>query len=150
MQQNTLETVVGFAVIFIASIFIAFAYKQNNQMTLEAAVYNLQANFQNIEGITLGSDVMIAGIKVGTVKSITLDQNDFVAKIILQINQHVKIPKDSQAAIVTSGLLGNKYIMIAPGADSDIFIDNDRIKYTQSAVNIESLIGKIIYSIGSK
>lgn len=149
MKQNIIETVVGFIVITIALVFFSFAYNKGSSSTNNDG-YAIKANFQSVEGIMIGSDVMIAGIKIGEVKSLVLDDESFMAKMVLSINKNIKLPVDSQAIVASAGLLGGKYIMITPGADEETLKDSDQIKMTQSSVNLESLIGKLIYSISSK
>ena len=149
MKQHVIETIIGFVVLIIASLFLIFAYKTGSSITSSKG-YQVTANFQSAEGIAVGSDVMISGIKIGSVKKITLDPNSFYASVYLNINDDVKIPKDSKAQVVTSGLLGGKYISIVPGNDDENLAANEEIRYTQSAINIESLINKIVSSFGSK
>ena len=149
MKQNIIETIIGFGVLIIALLFLIFAYKTGSSITSSKG-YQVTANFQSAEGIAVGSDVMISGIKIGSVKKITLDPNSFYASVYLNINDDVKIPKDSKAQVVTSGLLGGKYISIVPGNDDENLAANEEIRYTQSAINIESLINKIVSSFGSK
>ena len=93
---------------------------------------------------------MIAGIKIGEVSSLELDADSFMAKMKLTINKNVKLPTDSQAIVASSSLLGGKFILISPGADETNLKNDDQIKMTQSAVNLESLIGKLIYSMTNK
>ncbi|HJD57891.1 MAG TPA: outer membrane lipid asymmetry maintenance protein MlaD [Rickettsia endosymbiont of Ceroptres masudai] len=149
MKQNIIETIIGFVVLIIALLFLIFAYKTGSSITSSKG-YQVTANFQSAEGIAVGSDVMISGIKIGSVKKITLDPNSFYASVYLNINDDVKIPTDSKAQVVTSGLLGGKYISIVPGNDDENLAANEEIRYTQSAINIESLINKIVSSFGSK
>ncbi|KIJ88550.1 outer membrane lipid asymmetry maintenance protein MlaD [Rickettsia asembonensis] len=149
MKQNIIETIIGFVVLIIALLFLIFAYKTGSSITSSKG-YQVTANFQSAEGIAVGSDVMISGIKIGSVKKITLDPNSFYASVYLNINDNVKIPKDSKAQVVTSGLLGGKYISIVPGNDDENLAANEEIRYTQSAINIESLINKIVSLFGSK
>jgi phospholipid/cholesterol/gamma-HCH transport system substrate-binding protein len=146
MKQNIIETVIGFVVIIVSLAFLMFAYKAGKPSSNEAGGYRISARFQNAEGIIDGSDIMLAGIKIGSVESLDLDKTSFLAILNLRINQNVKLPKDSQASVVTSGFLGNKFISITPGSSEDDLVDNDQIKYTQSSVNIEALIGKLMYS----
>ena len=142
MRQNVIETIIGFIIIVTAGWFFAYAYN-TNRMNNDMDGYIVTARFQNAEGISIGSDIMTAGIKIGEVWDMTLDRNTFFAVMQLKINKGIQIPKDSQAAVVSSGFLGGKFIAIAPGASDDI------IKFTQSSVNIEALIGKFMYSFGS-
>ncbi|AFC70777.1 outer membrane lipid asymmetry maintenance protein MlaD [Rickettsia australis] len=149
MKQNIIETIIGFIVLIIALLFLIFAYNTGSSITSSKG-YQVTVNFQSAEGIAVGSDVMISGIKIGSVKKITLDPNSFYASVYLNINDDVKIPKDSKAQVVTSGLFGGKYISIVPGNDDENLAANEEIRYTQSAINIESLINKIVSSFGNK
>lgn len=148
MKQNVIETLVGFIVILVALAFFIFAYKIGNSSRAEAG-YLLKANFQNAEGIVRGSDVMLAGVKIGSVIDITLDKTSFFALLTIAINNDIKLPKDTSIAIVTSGIFGSRYISVTPGLSEENLVIGDQIKHTQSAVNIESLIGKLIYSFGN-
>jgi phospholipid/cholesterol/gamma-HCH transport system substrate-binding protein len=149
MKQNVMETLVGFIVILVAIGFFIFAYKIGNSSRVESG-YMLKANFQNAEGIVRGSDVMLAGVKIGSVIDITLDKTSFFALLTICINNDIKLPKDTSIAIVTGGILGSRYISVTPGSSEENLAIGEQIKYTQSAVNIESLIGKLIYSFGKK
>ena len=149
MKQNVIETLVGFIVILIAGGFFVFAYNMSN-VTKYSDGYNVVANFQNIDGITKGADVKLAGIKIGHVDSLLLEDDTYYASVKLNIDQTVNIPEDSRAIVATNGLLGGKYIRISPGGSDDNLSDGGKIKFTQSALNIEDLIGKLMYSITSK
>lgn len=149
MKQNILETIIGFLVIIVAISFLVFAYSSNNKIK-SSNTYSLKARFQNVEGIAEGSDVMLAGIKIGKVEEMLLDKTTFFAVLKLSIDEGIKLPKDSQASVTTSGFLGGKFISIAPGSDEIDLVHDDQIKYTQSSLNIEALIGKLMYSLGSK
>ena len=149
MKQNILETAVGGAVLAIALWFFIFAYNTNRRNT-DSEGYYVSAKFQNAEGIYAGSDIMVAGIKIGEVDSLTLDRANFFAVMRLKIDKAIKLPKDSEAAIVSSGFLGGKFVSVIPGVLDEDLKNNDIIKQTQSSVNIESLIGKFMYSFGNK
>jgi phospholipid/cholesterol/gamma-HCH transport system substrate-binding protein len=149
MKQARLETLVGFLVIIVAAVFFTFAYNIRN-VSKGGNGYTLVANFQNIDGITAGSDVKLAGIKVGRVESLVLTDDTYYASAKLFINELVEIPVDSRAIVSTSGLLGGTYIRINPGASDDNFEEPRKIQVTQSALNIEDLIGKLMYSLTSK
>ncbi len=151
MKSNAIETIVGFTVIIIAMVFLGFAYnKGGSNLRGDNNGYLVQAAFQNAEGIVEGSDIRLAGIRIGVVESLHLDKNTFLALISLRIDPDIKLPKDSQAAVATNGLLGNKFISITPGSLEENLVDNDEIKYTQSAINIEALISKLMYSFTNK
>ena len=149
MKNNIIEILTGALVIIAASIFVIFAY---NKAELKAHVKGviLTAKFDHADGISIGSDVRIAGIKVGAVTNCNLNKDDFEAEVEINIEANIKLPKDSSAQIVSDGLLGGKYISIAPGADEIALSDNEQIKYTQSSVNIENLIGKMVFNSDKK
>lgn len=144
MKQNVVETLVGFLVIITALVFFIFAYNKNNFSEVDDG-YMVSANFENAEGVTNGTDVMLAGIKIGVVEKMTLDPSNFLAVISLKIDKHIKLPKDSRAAITSSGLLGGKFIAISPGSSEEFLAERSQIKYTQSSINIEALVGKLLY-----
>lgn len=149
MKQNFIETLVGFVVLFIASSFFYFAYNISESGKTSDG-YNIGATFQDIDGILEGSDVKIGGIKIGYVEDIVLDPDTYFAHIKFYIDNGIEIPEDSRASISTSGLLGGKYVRITPGASDDNLKPNKNIKFTQSALSIEDLIGKLVYSFTSK
>jgi phospholipid/cholesterol/gamma-HCH transport system substrate-binding protein len=146
MQKNVIETLMGAIVLLVAGVFLAFAY-QGSQMHMEDG-YKVNAHFSNASGIALGSDVRIGGIKIGVVSDMGLDPETYEAVLTLQIGRSTKLPKDSSAAIVSSGLLGEKYLSITPGSDDQMLSDGGKIEYTQSAVNLEEMIGKFMFSGG--
>lgn len=146
MQKNILETLMGAVVLAVAGGFLFFAYK-GSEIAVEKG-YRLVASFTNIAGITLGSDVRIGGIKVGTVTNLSLDPERYDAVATLSIREGTHIPKDSSASIVSSGLLGDKYIQLTPGGDDAMLADGGKIDYTQSSVNLEEMIGKFMFSGG--
>src|SRR5437016_5245079 len=139
MNKNLLETLMGAVVLIVAAAFLAFAY-EGSQMRVEEG-YIISAKFSNASGVSLGSDVRVGGIKIGVISGLALDPNTYEAVVSMQIRKNTKIPKDSSAAIVSSGLLGEKYIQLTPGSDEKMLSDGGKIQFTQSAVNLEELIG---------
>ncbi len=146
MNKNIVETLTGAAVLIIAIGFAIITYGRSNLQPVDG--YSLQARFSSVDGIGTGSDVRIGGIKVGVVSEMELDPKTYEAVITLQLRDEVQIPEDSSAGIVSSGLLGNKYVAITPGGMEEMLGDGDEIAFTQSAVNIETLIGKMVHSGG--
>ena len=146
MKQNLLETIVGLLVLVIAGIFIFFAYNNNGDSKNVNDGYTVKAVFQNAEGIMKGSDIMIAGIKIGKIHDLVLNQESYMAELELKINDDIKLPKDSLAAIVSSGIIGGKYINIVPGSEEEMLGNNEVIHNTQSSLNLEALIGKFLFS----
>lgn len=146
MQKNIIETLMGAVVLIVAGLFFVFAYKGSG-MQMESG-YIVKANFTNASGIALGSDIRIGGIKIGTVSDLTLDANSYEAVISMQIRSTTQLPKDSSASVVSSGLLGEKYIQITPGGDEAMLANGEKIEFTQSAINLEEMIGKFMFSGG--
>lgn len=146
MGRSIFETIMGALVLVVAAGFMMFAYQSSNLKPVEG--YSLKAKFDTVAGVGLGSDVRIGGIKVGVVSNMALDPDTYKAVVTFQIMQHTKIPTDSTAAVVSDGLLGSKYVKIEPGADEKMLAAGDSISYTQSSVNLEELIGKMVFSGG--
>jgi phospholipid/cholesterol/gamma-HCH transport system substrate-binding protein len=146
MEKNILETLMGAVVLIVAGAFLAFAY-EGSQMKVEEG-YIVSGHFSNVSGISLGSDVRIGGIKVGVVSNLALDPKTYDAIVSMQIRRDTKLPKDSSAAVVSSGLLGDKYIQLTPGGDDQMMAGGGKIEFTQSAINLEEMIGKFMFSGG--
>lgn len=146
MSRNVIETVMGAVVLVTAGGFLAFAYQSSNVKSVEG--YEVTARFDSAAGLAPGSDVRIGGIKVGVVDTMELDSDTYRAVVTLEVKEGTRIPADSSAAIVSDGLLGSKYVAIVPGADDTLLKDGEGIDFTQSSVNIEELIGKMVFSGG--
>jgi phospholipid/cholesterol/gamma-HCH transport system substrate-binding protein len=104
----------------------------------------LFASFDETGELALRAPVVIAGVRVGEVSAISLG-NDFRARVEMNLNPTLKLPTDTSASIVTAGVLGDRYIELQPGADETILKSGDQISFTESAVILERLIGKLIY-----
>src|SRR4051812_206493 len=126
MEKNVLETLMGAVVLVVAGGFLAFAY-EGSQMRVEEG-YTVSGHFGNASGISLGSDIRIGGIKVGVVSNLGLDPQTYEAIVNMQIRKNTQVPKDSSAAIVSSGLLGEKYIQLTPGGDDKMLKDGDKLQ----------------------
>lgn len=146
MANNAIETVMGAVVLAVAGSFFYFAYDNSNVKPIEG--YALSASFSNISGISPGSAVRVGGIKVGVVEALTLDPKSFQAIAKLRVGNDVKLPKDSSAAVQSTGLIGDKFLAIEPGGDDANLADGDKIEYTQPSVSIEEMIGKFVFSGG--
>lgn len=148
MKNNLFEVIVGTFVLACAIYFFFFSFGKSAIST--SSTYQILANFDNVDGIESGSDIKIAGVKVGTVSSGTINTKTYQALLKLNINQDIKLPKDSSAKIISSGLLGGKYIAIEIGADEELLKSGEYIKFTQSGVNFEELLGKFIFGSSKK
>jgi len=144
MRGNVIETVMGAVVLVVAALFLFFAYSTSQLRSVPG--YQLTADFEHIDGIRDGSDVRVSGIKVGSVVSTTLDPKTYLATVRMSVEPSIKLPDDTVAEIVSSGLLGDKYMSLVPGGSDKDLPAGGRIKYTQSSVSLEHLIGQMMFS----
>ena len=144
MKGNVIETVMGAVVLLVAALFLFFAY--NTSQLRSVPGYELNADFERIDGIRDGGDVRISGVKIGSILGQTLDPKTFLAKLRMSIDPAYKLPDDTVAEIVSAGLLGDKYLSLVPGGSDTMIPPGGQIKYTQSSVTLENLIGQMIFS----
>jgi phospholipid/cholesterol/gamma-HCH transport system substrate-binding protein len=148
MRSNIIEAVMGTIVLIIASFFLVFAYT-SSQATVSHG-YQLKARFDRIDGLLVGNDVRVSGVKVGLVKSIRIDPKTYLAEVTMTVQDSVQIPKDSSAEIISESLMGGKYIALVPGGDESYIAPEGIVVNTQSAISLEGLIGKYIFSSADK
>ena len=148
MRGNVIETVMGGVVLVIAALFLVFAYKTSQLRTVSG--YEVSADFARVDGIHQGSDVRISGVKVGTVLSEELDPKTFLATIRMSVDPAIQLPDDTVAQVTSSGLLGDKYLSLAPGGSDKTIPHGGKIRYTQSSVSLENLIGQMMFSPSGK
>lgn len=144
MRKIDLELIVG---LFIMVGIIALCYisvKLGKMEWVGGRGYQVTAVFPKLGGLKVGALVEIAGIEVGRVKSLSLDDN-YQARVVLDINKDVKLQDDSIASIKTKGLLGEKYVDILPGGEDEIIEDGGKIQDTVSPIDLEELIAKYIF-----
>jgi phospholipid/cholesterol/gamma-HCH transport system substrate-binding protein len=144
MTGNVIETVMGAVVLVVAALFLFFAYSTSQVRAVQG--YQVTAQFDSVTGIRDGGDVRIAGVKVGSIISATLDPKTFLADLRLSIDPAYKLPEDTTAKIVSAGLLGDKFIALDPGGSDQTIPPGGRIKITQSSVSLEDLIGQMMFS----
>jgi phospholipid/cholesterol/gamma-HCH transport system substrate-binding protein len=147
MSRNIAETLMGGMVLAVAVWFFFNAYKGRGGDD-STAVTHLSAEFNDVTGIGIGSDVRIGGVKIGTVESISLNEQTYQAKIDFSVRSGITIPNDSDAAIVGESLLGGKFLAINPGGSEDALADGGKIEFTQSSISLEQLLGKFVFSAG--
>ncbi|MBO6826787.1 MAG: outer membrane lipid asymmetry maintenance protein MlaD [Sneathiella sp.] len=145
MGNNIVETIIGAVVLAFAAIFLIFAYRTAD-LGAGGNGLNLIAKFDQVDGLQVGSDVRMSGIKVGTVTSQTLDTDSFRAVIGISIDDKIQLPDDSAAKIASESLLGGSYLDLEPGGSEDILASGDEITFTQSSVSLMDLIGQAIFS----
>jgi phospholipid/cholesterol/gamma-HCH transport system substrate-binding protein len=147
MERSTLDLWVGLFVVAGIGALLVLAMKVGNMGGISVGdSYMLTANFDNIGGLKPRAPVKSAGVVVGRVASIQFDNEKFVARVTMNIDNGFKFPKDTSASILTSGLLGEQYIGLEGGGDTANLASGERIKQTQSAVVLEKLIGQFLYS----
>lgn len=143
MGRNAIETVMGAAVLLVAGLFVYFAY--NTAQIKAVTGYEVTARFFKVGGLAKGSDVRVSGIKVGTVLDTRLDPTTFDAVIVMSITPDVKLPADTTATIASSGMLGDKYIMLLPGTDTARLEAGGAIANTKDYRSLEDQVGEIIF-----
>ncbi|MBI3903686.1 MAG: outer membrane lipid asymmetry maintenance protein MlaD [Nitrosomonadales bacterium] len=147
MERTTLDLWVGMFVVAGLGALVLLAFKVGNLSTYNVSdTYQLQAYFTNIGGLKPQASIKSAGVLVGRVTGVTLDTERYEAKVTMSIDSRYKFPKDTFANILTSGLLGEQYIGLVPGGDSEVLKGSDVVKQTQSAIVLEDMIGKFLYS----
>lgn len=144
MRRNAIETVMGAVVLVVAAFFLVFAYTSAGIGTVKG--YELYARFDRIDGLEDGSDVRLSGIKVGSVIDQKLEPETYLAVLRISIDPSVKLPADTVAKVMSDGLLGGKYLGLDPGGDERILKPGEEIQFTQSAISLEDLIGRYIFS----
>jgi phospholipid/cholesterol/gamma-HCH transport system substrate-binding protein len=147
MERTTLDLWVGIFVVAGIAALVMLAMKVGNLGTYNVSdAYQVHAYFTNIGGLKPKSAIKSAGVVVGRVTGITLDTERYEAKVEMSLDRRYQFPKDTFANILTSGLLGEQYIGLMPGGDSEMLKNGEIIKKTQSAAVLEELIGKFIYN----
>jgi phospholipid/cholesterol/gamma-HCH transport system substrate-binding protein len=147
MRRNVIETVLGAVVLVVAGFFLFFAYTTSSVRAVGG--YKLEARFSSTGGLSAGSDVRISGVKVGTVTNQFLDKQTFQAVVQMEIDRNIQLPRDTSASIASESLLGGRYLQLEPGGEEDKLKEGDVIEYTQSAVNLEELLGRFIFNSNS-
>lgn len=137
----------GAVVLLVAGFFLVFSYTRGNVAAVEG--YSITAKFSAIDGLDVGDDVRVSGIRVGSVTRQTLDPEYFRAVVAMSIDPAVRLPADTSALIASDGLLGGKYVSLAPGGLDEMLEPGGEITLTQPSINLETLLGKFIYNAGS-
>ncbi|MFC2952086.1 MlaD family protein [Marinicaulis aureus] len=143
------ETIVGALVIAVAAAFLAYAYGVSGK-GVGRDHYQIGAVFGRVDGVTVGSEVRIAGVKVGSVAGNSLDLMTYEANVELAIDRGVAIPQDSVAKVVSDGILGGAHIAIEPGAAEEMLVEGEKLTITQGSVDLLSLAVQAFTSGGGK
>jgi phospholipid/cholesterol/gamma-HCH transport system substrate-binding protein len=141
MAENRAEILTGAAVIAVAIAFVVYA-TQGGGFARDGGSYPLKASFRSVEGITSGSDVRLAGVKVGTITSLELNPETFFADAVIEVKKGIDLPTDSAILISQEGLLGGNFVEIIPGGELELLSPGDEIEDTQGAVSLINLLMK--------
>ncbi|MGA8656796.1 MAG: outer membrane lipid asymmetry maintenance protein MlaD [Chthoniobacterales bacterium] len=144
MKQSNIELSVGAFVLLGIIAIVWFAIQAGAGVAIGGSTYEVNARFTNIGGLKPGSQVFIAGVPVGRVEKIDLD-SQYAAIVRINVKEEVHLPTDTIASIKTSGLIGDKFIALAPGADSRNLPPGGMITDTESAMDLESLIRRFAF-----
>ncbi|MGV8954989.1 MAG: outer membrane lipid asymmetry maintenance protein MlaD [Cypionkella sp.] len=142
MAENRAEVLAGAAVIVVAFGFLAYA--TGGARSAATGSYDLHASFRSVEGITPGSDVRLAGVKVGSITKLTLNPQSFYADATISIDKAIQLPVDSAILISSEGLLGGNFVEIQPGGSTENLAPGSEIEDTQGSVSLISLLMKFV------
>ena len=142
MKSDIFEFVVGLGVIIIASWFILSVVSKSEKLSNVGETTKYLASFNDVSGISVGSNIKLAGVTVGKVLELKLDEINYTAEMVLGINRKIKIPNDSEIIITSEGLLGGNYVSISPGGSDISLKANEKFSFTQSSLSLNNLIQK--------
>ena len=145
MSENRFEVLVGAAVLFLAAGFLYYLL-QNDSVAGGSDRYSLSARFSSAQGISVGSDVRMAGVRIGTVAGMELHPEDYTADLRFSVQSGIQIPDDSSAAVVSESLLGGYFIEIVPGGSFAFLEADDEIIDTQGYVGLVQLLTNFFFS----
>lgn len=145
--RSLAEVATGAVVVLVAAIFLGYAILHSGRGATVTEGTVLRARFDRIDGISVGADVRIAGVKVGSVTESRIDPQSFSAELTLRVDRSLRLPADTSAEITSEGLLGGKYVSLVPGGSEQVLADGARITETQGSVSLESLLGRFIFSV---
>ncbi len=146
MSGNLVESLIGALVLIVAGWFLTYAYQQTDGAVSEG--YVLSARFDKIDGLSVGSDVRMSGIKIGSVLDSRLDEITYQAIVRFSVAPDIQVPSDTAALITSESLLGGKYLSLSPGGMDDMLADGDEISETQDSIDLMGLLGK--FMVGDK
>ncbi|WP_149999304.1 outer membrane lipid asymmetry maintenance protein MlaD [Iodidimonas gelatinilytica] len=144
MGGNLVESLIGAVVLVVASVFLYVAYSTTGVGGGDG--YPLEARFDRVGGLSMGADVRMSGIKIGTVTEQRLDPESFQAVIRFTVDKSLSLPTDSFAKITSDGLLGDTYVDVQPGGVPEYLQPGDEVAFTQGPIDLFGLISKAVYS----
>lgn len=145
MNGNLVETLIGAVVLAVAGFFLAFAYTTAG-LGGGVSGYELEARFSRADGLVIGGDVRLSGIKIGSITAQKLDPKTYDAVIVFSVDNRYQLPEDTAVKIASEGLLGGNYLSVEPGGSETMLKPGAAVQYTQGSVNLMDLIGQAIFS----
>lgn len=147
--RSLAEIAAGAVVLIVAAAFLGYALLHSGRAgtVMSGPAQTFRARFDRIDGIAPGSDVRIAGVKVGSVVDSRIDPQTFLAVLTLRVDGTLRLPEDTSAEVTSDGLLGGKHIALVPGGSERLLRDGGEITITQSSVSLEALLGRFIFSV---
>ncbi|MEA5160979.1 MULTISPECIES: outer membrane lipid asymmetry maintenance protein MlaD [Cereibacter] len=145
MAENRSELLAGAAVLAAAIGFVVYA-GQVAGITRDSGSYPLKASFRSVDGISVGTDVRLAGVKVGSVTGLALNPQTYFADATISVKQGIELPTDSAILISSEGLLGGNYVELVPGGALETLAAGEEIEDTQGSVSLISLLMKFVGS----
>jgi phospholipid/cholesterol/gamma-HCH transport system substrate-binding protein len=144
MSNNFVEALIGALVLVVAGSFIFYTYSRTDIGSVDG--YVLTASFDKIDGLDVGGDVRLAGIKVGSVTKQFINKETFRAIVTFTVQNGIKLPTDTMAVISSEGLLGGNYLSLSPGGMDEFLEAGDEVYDTQGSIDLMSLLGKAVFS----
>jgi phospholipid/cholesterol/gamma-HCH transport system substrate-binding protein len=144
-RRNVAEIVAGALVLAVAAVFLFYAITHSGRSLTQG--YTLTAKFDRIDGLPQGADVRLSGVKIGSVVDQRIDRETYLAVVTMQIDPSIQLPVDTSAEITSEGLLGGRYIALVPGGSDQMLPAGGVIEATQSAISLEALLGRFIFSV---
>ena len=142
MKINFIDAFLGLLVLLLTALFLLYIYVTIDTKFFKSDGFQLQARFDNVDGLVPGSKVKLSGVNIGTVKSISLEPENFYALITMNFDKQFNFPDDTEASVQLEGLLGGSYISILPGGSDVILLNNQEILYTQGSTSLLNLMLK--------
>ncbi len=147
MRSNIMETLIGAVVLAITFAFVLYAYQVAGPKGIGGG-YEVVAHFDRVDGLAIGADVRVSGIKVGSVTRMELEKERFGAIVIMELDRDIPLPEDTSASITSSGILGQQYISLEPGGEEGTLEESGEISITSGSIDLMKLIGQFIFSLG--
>lgn len=146
MRRNMIETVMGGVVLLVAIAFVVFAFRSTTIGDNAGDGYQVLVSFDDASGLNIGTDVRMAGVKIGTVVDQRLNTDTYFAEVLISVNNAIRLPSDTSARIIPDGLLGGNYVALEAGGAEDYIAAGGQIQYAQGSINVVDLLGRFIFS----